>query len=228
MIDGSIGGVPARELAAAYGTPLAVIDTGELDLEIDRFVRAFVVARHRGRLRRQSVSRHRARGTARRDAAAARRVFARRTDHRRARRLSGRTHLLSRRRENRRGAARRSPNGRVAFGVIDNARRDRTAGRDRARRRAGRRDAAHQHRHRSAHARVHSHRRRKHEVRHPRTRRARHASSASPALPQLRLIGLHSHVGSQIVDVEPLVANLASADRRTRTPRARSDHRSTS
>ncbi len=27
-------------------------------------------------------------------------------------------------------------------------------------------------------------------------------------LPQLRLIGLHSHVGSQIVDVEPLVANL--------------------
>ncbi len=28
------------------------------------------------------------------------------------------------------------------------------------------------------------------------------------ALPQLRLIGLHSHVGSQIVDVEPLIANL--------------------
>jgi diaminopimelate decarboxylase len=30
------------------------------------------------------------------------------------------------------------------------------------------------------------------------------------ALPQLRLIGLHSHVGSQIVDVEPLVANLTA------------------
>jgi diaminopimelate decarboxylase len=28
------------------------------------------------------------------------------------------------------------------------------------------------------------------------------------ALPQLRLIGLHSHVGSQIVDVEPLLANV--------------------
>jgi diaminopimelate decarboxylase len=40
--DRPIGGVPARELAAAYGTPLCVIDTGELELEIDRFVRAFV------------------------------------------------------------------------------------------------------------------------------------------------------------------------------------------
>jgi diaminopimelate decarboxylase len=42
MIDGAIGGVPARELAAAYGTPLVVIDTENLELEIDRFVRAFV------------------------------------------------------------------------------------------------------------------------------------------------------------------------------------------
>ena len=36
MIDGTIGGVPARELAAAYGTPLAVIDTGEVELQ--RFI----------------------------------------------------------------------------------------------------------------------------------------------------------------------------------------------
>ena len=42
MIDEALGGVPATELAAAYGTPLAVIDTGEVELEIDRFVRAFV------------------------------------------------------------------------------------------------------------------------------------------------------------------------------------------
>lgn len=41
MIDESLGGVPATELAAAYGTPLAVLDTGEVELEIDRFVRAF-------------------------------------------------------------------------------------------------------------------------------------------------------------------------------------------
>jgi diaminopimelate decarboxylase len=39
-VDRALGGVPARELAAAYGTPLFVIDLGRLDLEIDRFVRA--------------------------------------------------------------------------------------------------------------------------------------------------------------------------------------------
>src|ERR1700694_5045139 len=37
----SLGGVSARELAATYGTPLFVVDLDELDLEIDRFVRAF-------------------------------------------------------------------------------------------------------------------------------------------------------------------------------------------
>jgi diaminopimelate decarboxylase len=39
-VDKPLGGVSARELAAAYGTPLFVIDLDELDLEIDRFVRA--------------------------------------------------------------------------------------------------------------------------------------------------------------------------------------------
>jgi diaminopimelate decarboxylase len=33
--------VPARELAACYGTPLFVLDLDELELEIDRFARAF-------------------------------------------------------------------------------------------------------------------------------------------------------------------------------------------
>jgi diaminopimelate decarboxylase len=48
MIDASptgtatFGGVPADELIAAYGTPLIVLDLDELELEIDRFVRAFV------------------------------------------------------------------------------------------------------------------------------------------------------------------------------------------
>jgi len=40
-MDEAIGGVHARELAEAYGTPLFVIDLDELDLEIDRFQRAF-------------------------------------------------------------------------------------------------------------------------------------------------------------------------------------------
>jgi diaminopimelate decarboxylase len=39
-LDKQLGGVSARELADAYGTPLFVIDLDELDLEIDRFVRA--------------------------------------------------------------------------------------------------------------------------------------------------------------------------------------------
>jgi diaminopimelate decarboxylase len=39
-LDKPLGGVSARELAATYGTPLFVIDLDELDLEIDRFVRA--------------------------------------------------------------------------------------------------------------------------------------------------------------------------------------------
>jgi diaminopimelate decarboxylase len=39
-VDKPLGGVSARELADAYGTPLFVIDLDELDLEIDRFVRA--------------------------------------------------------------------------------------------------------------------------------------------------------------------------------------------
>jgi diaminopimelate decarboxylase len=39
-VDKRIGGIPARELAEAYGTPLFVIDLDELDLEIDRFMTA--------------------------------------------------------------------------------------------------------------------------------------------------------------------------------------------
>jgi diaminopimelate decarboxylase len=39
--DNTLGGVSARELAETYGTPLFAIDLDELDLEIDRFARAF-------------------------------------------------------------------------------------------------------------------------------------------------------------------------------------------
>lgn len=41
MLDATIGGVPASELAAVYGTPLHVIDVDEFELEIDAFIRAF-------------------------------------------------------------------------------------------------------------------------------------------------------------------------------------------
>jgi len=39
-VDRAIGGVAARELAAVYGTPVFAVDLDVLDLEIDRFVRA--------------------------------------------------------------------------------------------------------------------------------------------------------------------------------------------
>jgi diaminopimelate decarboxylase len=39
-IDRALGGVAARELAETYGTPLFVIELDRLDLEIDRFLRA--------------------------------------------------------------------------------------------------------------------------------------------------------------------------------------------
>ena len=42
QIDREIGGVPARELAETYGTPLFAIDLDVLDLEIDRLLRACV------------------------------------------------------------------------------------------------------------------------------------------------------------------------------------------
>ena len=40
VVDRQLGGVPARELADVYGTPLFVVDLDELDLEIARFVDA--------------------------------------------------------------------------------------------------------------------------------------------------------------------------------------------
>jgi diaminopimelate decarboxylase len=39
-VDASLGGVSARELAETYGTPLFVVDLDELDLEIHRFTEA--------------------------------------------------------------------------------------------------------------------------------------------------------------------------------------------
>lgn len=41
MNDLNLGGVPASELAATYGTPLHLIDLDRFELEVDRFTRAF-------------------------------------------------------------------------------------------------------------------------------------------------------------------------------------------
>jgi diaminopimelate decarboxylase len=41
MISGEIGGIPVKELAQTYGTPLHLIDIDEFELETDRFRRAF-------------------------------------------------------------------------------------------------------------------------------------------------------------------------------------------
>jgi diaminopimelate decarboxylase len=41
VLDEAIGGVAASELAATYGTPLHLIDTETFELEIERFARAF-------------------------------------------------------------------------------------------------------------------------------------------------------------------------------------------
>lgn len=40
-VDRAIGGIPASELAQTYGTPLFVVDLDLLDLEIDRFLSSF-------------------------------------------------------------------------------------------------------------------------------------------------------------------------------------------
>ena len=42
MIDTPIGGIPASELAATYGTPLVVYDLDDVDLAVDALTRAFI------------------------------------------------------------------------------------------------------------------------------------------------------------------------------------------
>ena len=205
-IDGDIGGVPARELIAAYGTPLVVIDTGELELEIDRFVRAFVA---RGITVGYAGKAFLVTAMAELLAATPLRldvcslgelITAERGGY-----PAGRIYFH--------GVAKSDAelqaiaDGRVAFGVIDNAEEiERLAKIARARApvdvmiRINTGIEAHTH-----------------EM--VRTggentkfgipeRDARATIRRIAELPQLRLIGLHSHVGSQIVDVDPLIANL--------------------
>ena len=190
----------------AYGTPLVVIDTGELDLEIDRFARAFVArdiaVGYAGKaFLCTALAELLAATPLRLDVCSLGELIT----GERGGFPAGRIYFH--------GVAKSDAEllaiagGRVAFGVIDNAEEiERLAAIAKA-------DApvnvmlrintgieAHTHEfirtggentkfgipERDAYAAI------------------RRVSE----LPQLRLIGLHSHVGSQIVDVEPLVANL--------------------
>jgi diaminopimelate decarboxylase len=206
VIDGDIAGVPARELATTYGTPLVVIDTGELELEIDRFVRAFV---SRGIAVGYAGKAFLVTALAELLAATPLRldvcslgelITAERGGY-----PAGRIYFH--------GVAKTGAElqaiaaGRVAFGVIDNAEEiERLA------------EIANPSEPVSVMLRLntgieaHTHefiRTGGENTKFGFPERDAHAAIRRIAeLPQLRLIGLHSHVGSQIVDVEPLVANL--------------------
>jgi diaminopimelate decarboxylase len=206
MIDDTLGGVPATELAATYGTPLAVIDTGDVELEIDRFVRAFnargITVAYAGKaflcvafaellaatplwLDVCSLGEL---VTAERGGFPATRIY---------------FHGVAKTDDELRAIAA----GRVAFGVLDGAEEiERLA----ALAPAGAPVDVMLRINTGIEAHTHEFIRTGGEN----TKFGVPEDDAEAALrriaelPQLRLIGLHSHVGSQIVDVEPLLANL--------------------
>jgi diaminopimelate decarboxylase len=205
-IDGAIGGVPARELCATYGTPLVVIDTGEVELEIDGFVRAFVsrgitVAYAAKAFLVTAFAELLAATPLRLDVCSLGELITGERGGFPAARIY--FHGVAKTDAELRAIAA----GRVAFGVLDNAEEiERLANIARA-------DApvnvmlrintgieAHTHEFIRTGGENTKFGIPERDV-HPTFRRL-------TELPQLRLIGLHSHVGSQIVDADPLVANL--------------------
>ena len=202
----SIGGVPARGLVELYGTPLVVIDTGELELEIERFVQAFVsrgiAVGYAGKaLLVTALAELLAATPLRLDVCSLGELIT----GERGGFPAGRIYFHGVAKTDAELAAIAA--GRVAFGVIDNAEEiERLALVARA----------------SAPVDVmlrintgieaHTHEFIRTGGENTKfgipEREADAAIRRIAALPQLRLIGLHSHVGSQIVDVEPLVANL--------------------
>jgi diaminopimelate decarboxylase len=206
MIDGAIGGVPARELCATYGTPLVVIDTGEVELEIDRFERAFVArgiaVAYAGKAflvaafaellaatpLRLDVCSLGELITAERGGFPAARIY---------------FHGVAKSDAELAAIA----GGRVAFGVIDNAEEI-----ERLAQLAGTHAPVDVMLRINTGIEAHTHefvRTGGENTKFGIPERDAHATIRRiAALPQLRLIGLHSHVGSQIVDAEPLVANL--------------------
>ena len=206
MIDGEIGGVPARELVATFGTPLVVIDTGELELEIDRFDRAFgargIAVGYAGKaFLVTALAELLAATPLRLDVCSLGELIT----GERGGFPSGRIYFHGVAKSDAELAAIAA--GRVAFGVLDNAEElERLAelARDNARVNVMLRINA------GIEAHTHEFVRTGGEntkFGFP-ARDAEAAIRRVAALPQLRLIGLHSHVGSQIVDAEPLVANL--------------------
>jgi diaminopimelate decarboxylase len=204
--NATFGGVPAAELIAAYGTPLIVVDIDAFELEIDAFTRAFadrgitvayaakaffvtalaeLLAASRLHVDVCSLGEL---ATAERGGFPAQRLY---------------FHGVAKTDDELRAIA----EGRVAFGVID--------GEEEVERLAALASA-------DApvdvmlriNTGIEAH---THEFVRTGGENTKFGVPAADAhrvlariaaLPQLRLIGLHSHVGSQIVDVEPLLANL--------------------
>jgi diaminopimelate decarboxylase len=204
-IDAAIGGVPARELAASYGTPLCVIDVGELELEIDRFTRAFVdrgiAVGYAGKAFLVTAMAELLAATPLRlDVCSLGELITGERGGFPAARIY--FHGVAKTGDELRAIA----DKRVAFGVIDNAEEiERLA--------ALATSAAPVDVMLRINTGIEAH---THEM--VRTggentkfgipeRDAMEAIRRVIELPQLRLIGLHSHVGSQIVDVDPLLAN---------------------
>ena len=153
-------------------------------------------------LRRQGVPVHDGRALGRRGGPLPRRLLGRRADRRAARRLRpGPDRLPRQQQDDRRAAPRRRGRGRADRRRL--VHRDRAAGRgDRRARSPGRRHGAGDRRGRGAHPRVHRHRPRGPEVRlldHARATRSRR-SGGCRTRPACELLGLHSHIGSQIFD----------------------------
>jgi diaminopimelate decarboxylase len=202
----TFGGVPAAELAAAYGTPLLVVDTGELELEIDRFVRAFVdrgiaVAYAGKALLVTALAELLAATPLWLDVCSLGELVT----GERGGFPAGRTyfHGVAKTDDELRAIAAQ----RVAFGVLDSAEEI-----ERLAAIAGDGPPVDVMLRINTGIEAHTHE-------FVRTggentkfgipeRDARGAIRRIAALPGLRLIGLHAHVGSQIVDVEPLLANL--------------------
>jgi len=202
----SFGGVPAAELIATYGTPLVLIDLDEFDVEVDRFTRAFVargitVAYAAKALLVTALAELLAATplwldvcslgelrTAERGGFPAGRLYfhgVAKTD--------AELHAIAA--------------GRVAFGVIDNEEEvERLAAVATA---AAPVDVMLR-----INTGIEAHTHEFIRTGGENTKFGIPAADAHRVLariadrPQLRLIGLHSHVGSQIVDVEPLLANL--------------------
>ena len=200
----TVGGVDVRDLAGTYGTPPYVLDEAD--------VRARMAACARRRLRRTRDVYYAGKAflcdgdgpLGRRGGARPRRLHRRRARRRTARRLPGRADRVARQQQVERGDR---PGARRPGSAASSSTPSR---RSAARRRSTPTSAgcgrgvlrARHRRRRGAHPRVHRHRPRGPEVRVlPRQRRGgRGGAPGRSRCRSLELVGLHSHIGSQIFD----------------------------